>query len=200
MTTASDLLAAHAFLAGMREEHLVRLSYWSRRTVFHPGTRVFNENTRADRFWLIREGEIRLDTQLRDSGEVIVETVGAGTVLGWSWLFPPYRWRFGATALCPVLAMEFDASGVRRLCDSDPELGYDLTRRFMSVVIDRMQATRLRLLDAHARHGTTAELAVEPTAEATAEAAAEPTAEAAAEPAAGATTGAPADPTTGGLR
>lgn len=149
MTSASDLLAAHAFLAGMSEEHLVRLSYWSRRSVFHAGTRVFNEGTRADRFWLIREGEVRLDTRLPGSGEVIVETVRAGTVLGWSWMFPPYRWRFGATAIGPVLAMEFDASGVRRLCDSDPELGYDLTRRFMAVVIDRLQATRVRLLDAH---------------------------------------------------
>ncbi len=150
MTTASDLLAAHPFLAGMREDHLVRISYWSRRTVFHPGTRVFNEGSRADRFWLIREGEVRLDTRLPDDdGEVVVETLGAGTVLGWSWMFPPYRWRFGASALSSVLAMEFDAAGIRRLCDSEPTLGYDLTRRFTAVVINRLQATRMRLLDAH---------------------------------------------------
>lgn len=149
MTTASDLLAAHAFLAGMSEEHLTRISYWSRRTVFHPGTRVFNEGSRADRFWLIREGEVQLDTRLPRDGEVLVETIGSGTVLGWSWMFPPYRWRFGATALGPVLAMEFDANGIRQLCESDPALGYDLTRRFTSVVINRLQATRIRLLDAH---------------------------------------------------
>ena len=89
MSTASELIAAHPFLAGMDEQHLVRLSYWSRRAVFHAGTRLFNENSRADRFWLIREGEVRLDSRLEDQGEVIVETIGAGRVLGWSWLFPP---------------------------------------------------------------------------------------------------------------
>lgn len=151
IATASDLLAAHAFFSGISHDHLERLSCWSRRTVFHSGTRVFNEGGKADRFWLIREGEVRLDTALVGGDRVVVDTVGANSVLGWSWIFPPYRWRFGATAVSSVLAMEFDASGVRRLCDSRPALGYDLTRRFMSVVIDRMHSTRLRLLDAHDR-------------------------------------------------
>ena len=149
MSTASELIAAHPFLAGMDEQHLVRLSYWSRRAVFHAGTRLFNENSRADRFWLIREGEVRLDSRLEDQGEVIVETIGAGRVLGWSWLFPPYQWRFGATAVSSVLAQEFDAAGVRGLLASDPALGYDLTSRFMKIVVNRLQVTRLRLLDAH---------------------------------------------------
>jgi CRP/FNR family transcriptional regulator, cyclic AMP receptor protein len=149
MTTASELLAAHPFLAGIEERHLERLSYWSRKAVFHAGTRLFNEGSKADRFWLIREGEVRLDTHMPDESEVFVETIGAGRVLGWSWLFPPYRWRFGATAMSSVLAMEFDAAGVRGLCDSDPALGYDLTSRFMSIVINRLQSTRMRLLDAH---------------------------------------------------
>ena len=153
MTTASELLSAHPFLAGIDEQHLERLSYWSRKAVFHAGTRLFNEGSKADRFWLIREGEVRLDTRLAGEGEqgheVFVETIGPGRVLGWSWLFPPYRWRFGATAISSVLAMEFDAAGVRGLCDSDPALGYDLTRRFMSIVTNRLHATRMRLLDAH---------------------------------------------------
>lgn len=145
--TASEVLAAHAFFNDLPESYLSRLSCWARRTVFHPGTRVFNEGGRADRFWLIREGEVRLDARLPTGENVAIETLGSDTVLGWSWLFPPRRWRFGATAVTSVLAMEFDATGVRRMCEDSPDLGYDLTRRFMMTVTDRLQATRFRLLD-----------------------------------------------------
>jgi hypothetical protein len=41
---------------------------------------------------------------------------------------------------------------VRQLLDDDPALGYALTRRFVGVVVDRLQATRLRLLDLYG-HG-----------------------------------------------
>lgn len=148
MATASELLAAHAFLRGIPERHLSRLSYWSRRTVFHAGTRVFNEGGKADRFWLIRSGEVQLDARLPLGKPVVIDTLGPDTVLGWSWLFPPCQWRFGATAMSAVLAMEFDATGVRRLFEASPDLGYDLTRRFMSIMTDRLQSTRFRLLDA----------------------------------------------------
>jgi len=68
-------------------------------------------------------------------------------VLGWSWLFPPYRWHFGASAVETTLALELDGPGVRSLCEHDPALGYLLVSRFMGLVVERLQATRLRLLD-----------------------------------------------------
>lgn len=150
METAYDLLAAQPFLAGLTPRQLDKLSYWSKRAVFHAGTRLFEEGGRADRFWLIKEGHVRLDTrrpQASEGGRVIVETLGPGEVLGWSWLFPPYRWHFGASVVETTLATELDGPGVRELCQRDPELGYLLISRFMAVVVDRLQATRLRLLD-----------------------------------------------------
>lgn len=147
IVTTCQLLAAHPFLAGMSEQHLSDLSAWGTRSVFHAGARVFSEGGRANRFWLIRDGRVHLDTQLPDRGNAVVDTLGPGAVLGWSWLFPPYRWHFGAVTLQETLTVEMDAAGVRRLCDQDPALGYELTRRFMAVVVDRLQATRVRLLN-----------------------------------------------------
>jgi CRP/FNR family transcriptional regulator, cyclic AMP receptor protein len=150
METAYDLLAAQPFLAGLTPKQLDRLSYWSKRAVFHAGARLFDEGGRADRFWLIKEGEVTLDSRRPDGpagDRVTVEVLGPGSVLGWSWLFPPYRWHFGATAAQTTLATELDGPGVRELCESDPELGYLLVNRFMAVVVDRLQATRLRMLD-----------------------------------------------------
>jgi CRP-like cAMP-binding protein len=147
ITTTYDLLAGHPFLAGLAREQLERLAPWGNRSSFHAGARVFSEGGRAERFWLIRDGQVALDIHVPGRGDVLIETLGAGAVLGWSWLFPPYRWHLGATAVAQTLTVEFDAAGVRQLCAGDPAIGAELYRRFITVVVDRLQATRLRLLD-----------------------------------------------------
>lgn len=147
METAYDLLAAQPFLKGLTPTQLDRLSFWTRRSFFHAGARLFEEGGRADRFWILREGHVTLDTHVPGQPDATVETLGPGAVLGWSWLFPPYRWHFGASAVDTTLAIELDGPGVRSLCEHDPELGYELVSRFMALVVERLQTTRLRLLD-----------------------------------------------------
>jgi CRP-like cAMP-binding protein len=147
MNTTFDLLSAHDFLEGLPASWLERLSYQARRAVHHGGSRLFREGTRADRFWLIRDGRVALEFHVPGHGDIVVEHLGPGSVLGWSWLFPPYRWHFGAVAVEPTLAIELDGPGVRRLCDDDPALGYELTRRFAAVLVDRLQVARMRLVD-----------------------------------------------------
>lgn len=147
LPTTYDLLASHPFLEGMDRELLRRLVPWAAPSMFYAGARVFSEGGTANRFWLIRDGRVALDTYVPGHGEVVVETIGHGSVLGWSWLFAPYRWDLGATAVVPTLTVELDAAEVAALCTSDPLLGNELYRRFMAVVIDRLQTTRLRLLD-----------------------------------------------------
>ena len=94
---------------------------------FTAGERLFDEGGRADRFWLIEDGSIALDLRVPGRGDQIIETLAAGTVLGWSWLHPPYRWHFGAVARLATTAIEFDAPSVRRRCDADPAFGYALS-------------------------------------------------------------------------
>jgi CRP-like cAMP-binding protein len=147
MITTFDLLVAHPFLAGLPLGHLESLARWAHRAPFHAGARIFEENGKAERFWLIRDGDVNLDIRVPGRGDVIVDTIGPGTVLGWSWMFPPYRWHFGAVTIGPVLSVVIDGAGTRALCEAHPDFGYELTKRFMAVVVDRMQATRIRLLD-----------------------------------------------------
>jgi CRP/FNR family cyclic AMP-dependent transcriptional regulator len=157
MATAYDLLAGHPFLSGLTKRQLERLANWSQRSFFHAGNRVFHEGDRADRFWLIQEGRVQLDTYLRDRDELVaVDTLGPGAVLGWSWLFPPYRWHFGAVAVETSLTVEVDGPGIRELCVQEPQLGYDLAGRFLQVVVRRLQATRTRVIDVHPDHSLTA--------------------------------------------
>ena len=151
METVRDMLATQPFLAGLSKEQRDKLLPWARKATFPTGARIFEEGRGADRFWIVREGRVSLETQVPGRGAVVVESLGRGAVLGWSWLFPPYRWHFSAAAGEVTLALEFDGAAVRELCQRDPALGYDLAMRFTEVVVDRLQSTRLRLLDLYAR-------------------------------------------------
>jgi CRP-like cAMP-binding protein len=145
MITMADLLTEQPFFAGMRPAHIDRLSYYARRSVFRAGARVFSEGGHASRCWIIRDGAVRLDAHVPGRPDVAIETLGPGAVLGWSWLFPPFTWQFGAVATEPTLAIEFPGTELRELCAADPVLGYDLTSRLMTVVVQRLQAARTRL-------------------------------------------------------
>lgn len=78
---------------------------------------------------------------------MILDILSPGQPLGWSWLFPPYRWSFDVRALDPVGALSVDATCLREKADQDPAFGYELMKRISSIILQRLQATRLRLLD-----------------------------------------------------
>ena len=143
---ASLSLATHPFLHGMREDHLAVLVLTATEVTFPAGHRMFEDRGNARRFWLIESGRVKLDLQIPGEGPAVIEHVGMGELLGWSWLFPPYQWAFGAVAVTPVKAFEFDAVEVRARCASNPELGYELTQRMAQMLAHRLRTARIRLL------------------------------------------------------
>jgi len=148
MTRSLDqVLADVPLLSGLADEELALLAGCARNVRFDTGDFLFREEGAADVFYVIRHGIVALEIYAPGRGPVRIETIEDGEVLGWSWLFPPYRWHFDARALSVVRATAFDASCLREKCDRDPALGYRLMGRFAQVVIERLQATRLRLLD-----------------------------------------------------
>ncbi|WP_205717565.1 Crp/Fnr family transcriptional regulator [Actinomadura soli] len=147
--TAANL-AEQRFFSGLPEPHLAALAATAEAVEVPAGHRFFDEGDPAQRFWLLRSGKVALDLQVPGRGAVVVETLPASAVLGWSWLFPPHRWRFGAVALEPVTAFRFDGPRVRERCAADPRFGHDVALRFGAVMGDRLEATRVRMLDLYA--------------------------------------------------
>jgi CRP/FNR family transcriptional regulator, cyclic AMP receptor protein len=134
-------VAGHPFARNMRPEHLRILTACAMFTEFEAGQIVFREGEIANRFYLIQRGKISLETGA-ESGEVVtVQAVGAGDVLGWSWLFAPYYWHFSACALEATQAIFFYGTRLREECEGDREFGYDLMRRVTAIVMRRLQAT-----------------------------------------------------------
>ena len=149
-------LSGEQFFTGMPARMLSRLAMTARPVEFAADARIFQEGGGADRFWLISRGRVALDMHVPGRGSMIVETLGPGAVLGWSWLFPPFIWSLGARVVeGPISAIEFDARLVRTMGVADPALGLELHQRFSAVLLERLQATRMRLLDLYHVEGRT---------------------------------------------
>ncbi|MEU0473575.1 cyclic nucleotide-binding domain-containing protein [Streptomyces olivaceus] len=130
-----------------------RLTALAREVSFPEDDRIFEAGERADRFWVIRSGAVSLTQQVTAVQQVTVASLGVGDLLGWSWLFPPYEWDFGAEAFSPVRAYEFDASTVLTLCEEDPQLGIALVRSVAEILAHRLEDTRGRLMEHYTLHG-----------------------------------------------
>ena len=140
-------LHKHPFLIDMDGNLIRTLTSCASNVVFQEGTRLFHEGDEARVFFLIRSGRAALEIQAGEKGEIRIQTVGPGEVLGWSWLISPYVWHFDAVALEQVHAFSIDASCLRAKCEIDNHFGYEMLRRFSAVLERRLQATRLQLLD-----------------------------------------------------
>ncbi|WP_084212050.1 Crp/Fnr family transcriptional regulator [Pseudonocardia acaciae] len=125
----------------------VLISRAARTVSFAAGRRLFSEGQPAHGCWLIRAGHVALDAHVPGRGAVVVQTLGPDEVLGWSWLVPPYRWHFGATAIEPIRAIELDTVQLRALAEQDPRFGHRLTLALFEALLGRLQATRARLVD-----------------------------------------------------
>lgn len=134
-------------------DHRDQLMSLAHEVAFPPGTRIFEEGGVADRFWLIHTGAVALDVRVPDRRPAVVETLGTGDLLGWSWLIPPRRWHLGATADSPVRAYEFDAASVRALCEQDPVLDHALIIYIAGIIAHRLRAARTQLIDLRGPYG-----------------------------------------------
>ena len=149
MRTIDELIGELPAFGGLPPEHLDLIAGCGANRSFHAGELLLREGEPADRFYVIRHGSVALETYVPQRGPLMIETLHDDDLLGWSWLVPPYRTEFDARALGVVRTVSFDGACLRGKCDEDPALGYELMQRFAVVLAERLQATRLRLLDVY---------------------------------------------------
>ena len=147
--TLEPLLRDHPFLRELEPEYLALLAGCAANVRFREGSFMFREGEPAGQCFLIREGKMALEIDAPGRGSIIVQTLGAGDVTGFSWLLEPHQWEFDGRAVEPVRALALDGTCLRRKCADDPRLGFELTQLFARLAIRRLQATRLRLLDVY---------------------------------------------------
>ncbi len=153
MQTLEELIAAAPLFTGLSQAQLALIAGCGGNEHFAAGAELFHEGDQADRFFLIRTGSVALELEAPGRGRLVIETLQPGEVVGWSWLFEPYRWQFDARAREPTRVVAFDGACLRGKCEADHELGYQMMRRFAISVTERLQATRLQLLDVYGHAG-----------------------------------------------
>ena len=150
MRTLEDAIAAAPVFAGLDAAQIGLIAGCGANEHVDAGVHLFREGRPAERFYLIRDGAVALEVAAPGRGTIVIETLHAADVVGWSWLFAPHRWQFDGRAIEPTKTVAFDGRCLRGKCDADLELGYALMRRFAAVAVERLQATRIQLLDVYA--------------------------------------------------
>jgi CRP/FNR family transcriptional regulator, cyclic AMP receptor protein len=142
-------VALHPFLAGTNRAQLALLTACAMATHFKKGEAILHEGEFANRFYLVESGNVVLEFGGSFGEPVVIETIGAGDLLGWSWMFPPYVWQFTARAVEPTTAIFFYGTILREYCEKDHSFGYELLKRMSAVMIKRLQAARKQMLSVH---------------------------------------------------
>jgi CRP-like cAMP-binding protein len=150
-------VALHPFFAGMNPIQLAVLSDCAIAVHVDKGQLILREGELANRFYLIESGKVVLEAGEGLGGPVIIETIGAGDLLGWSWMFSPYAWQFTARAAEPTEAIFFYGTILREYCERDHSLGYELFKRMAPVMLKRLQRARREMLSMRAREKATIE-------------------------------------------
>jgi CRP/FNR family cyclic AMP-dependent transcriptional regulator len=152
METLQPLLAEHPFFHGMDDSLLQVLVGCACNVRFEKEDVIFREGEEASKFYLIRSGRVALQLFADRRGPLTITTLEEGDILGWSWLSAPYRWKFTARALEVTRAISLDGRCLREKSERDNRLGYELLKRFVHIIEDRLQATRLQLLNVYETH------------------------------------------------
>jgi len=145
------LLKEHPFFQGMAPTVCTIIAGCAANERFNAGDYIFREGEPADKFYLLRHGNVALEIHAPGREPIIVETLQAGDILGWSWLVPPFKWRADARAIQLVRAISLDAKCLRGKYEDDHDLGYELFKRFVPVMARRMEASRLQIIDVYGK-------------------------------------------------
>jgi CRP-like cAMP-binding protein len=136
----------HPFLAGLKRRQLALLTDCAISTTFRRGQLILRANQASNGFYLIETGKVTIFASLENGGQAVVEDLGPGELLGWSWMFPPYIWHFTAQAVTRASAIFFCGSLVREYCKRDPLLGFELLQRMNGVMTRRLQAAEKKMI------------------------------------------------------
>lgn len=147
MKSIYDLLSEHPFFCDFPEAYRRTVAECGSLQHWHKGDYMAHEGEEANSFYLIRHGTVSIESHAPERGAQIIQTLREGDIVGWSWIFPPHTWKFDVRALADLSAIIFEGRCLRTKCEHDFSLGYLLMKKFALIMVKRLQATRLQLMD-----------------------------------------------------
>ncbi len=149
MAGLERLVLEHPFFSGLGDAVAEAISGCARNMRLAAGEYLFREGEPADEFYLLRHGAMALEMHAPGRPAIVLATLREGEVLDASWLVPPYRWAFDARAIELSRLLAVNAKCLRAKCEADHDLGYELMKRFVGSIGEKLHATRLQALDVY---------------------------------------------------
>ncbi len=146
--TIEKLIASHELFADLEPKYIQTLAEFAIEREIPAGESLFTQGQRATAFYLMLSGNIIVETPAIMGPALELQSLGEGRILGWSWLIPPYRWHFQARAEEDSRVLEFDGKQLLKICERDTAFGYQLLKRFASLMGERLESARRRMMDA----------------------------------------------------
>jgi CRP/FNR family transcriptional regulator, cyclic AMP receptor protein len=144
-----DQLAAHAFSDGLSPRFIAELAAMAKFEQYPAGEWIAAKDDPAHWFHLVVRGRCAIEVTSPGREPLVIATVHANEVLGWSWMLPPHVWHFDVLALDDTHTIAIDGDALRAACRADHDLGYEVTQRLAGVIASRLEATRHQLVDVY---------------------------------------------------
>lgn len=148
--TIAKYLTQHPSFDGLDPAQVSLIASHAQVTQFAPGQSLFSRDGEARQFFIVQDGTVTVGVPSIEGEALEIQTVGPGSMLGWSWLIPPYRWSFDARAVAPTSVIAVDGEKLREACEADLKLGYELMKRFAFLMAKRLNAARMAAIRQHA--------------------------------------------------
>ncbi|HYB77479.1 MAG TPA: cyclic nucleotide-binding domain-containing protein, partial [Thermoplasmata archaeon] len=139
----ADRVLHHPFFVGLDPTLVHAMISKAEERTYDVGEMLVREGRPAEEFFLVVDGKVALEVGSADRGAITVETIGRGEILGWSWLVAPYRWRFDARATKPTQVVAINAAAARYALAAHPALAYQFLLKFLPVIAERLENTRV---------------------------------------------------------
>lgn len=124
-----DVIAKQEFFRGLSPAHIELLANSAMEIEFEAGQYLLTQGDPANRFFVILEGRVAIETDVPEHSRIPVGVLGPGDEVGWSWLFPPHLLQLSARAIEPTKALFFYAVRIHQNCEQDNQFGYEIMKR-----------------------------------------------------------------------
>ena len=143
--TLMEDLATYDFLRDLEPTYLSYIADCAENVSLMAGETILQEKQPADTFYLIRQGKLALGTFVPGRGFITIQILEEGDLVGWSWLVPPYEWRFEVLTITPAQAIAINGVRLREQCEQNRDFGYEILKRVTCIIGERLKATRVHL-------------------------------------------------------
>lgn len=149
----SEMMAAHTFLRNIERKYIDIFEECASESAFKQNDYLFKEKEKTDRLFLIVQGRVAIEIQALGGSPWMLMTAGAGEIVGWGWIFPPYCRQFSCRAVEDTVTIGLDTRYLMAKCEQDHELGFRLMASCANVLAERLWATRLQMLSLLVKDG-----------------------------------------------